>query len=316
MTLTRPQHKHALKHILEQMDNDNDNPLHKALAHEHIKGIYDIIPMQEDDIQALKYPVTDQSGQMTLEDLHRVYKNKIRIIKGYFEHRRNINDPVGDNWTDITADQLRTYSFYQYYSYYFTTPVTPSMQPNYPPNTNKELREILHHVLHTIFELDEEAPLVQESTLRKYNIMDFVTMSDDIIADLQDWDVKENLPSWQLEYINMFSNYFYYCQKYGESLYNNWTSLCKCDFEEYIRKYYPSFKKPLPDSIPSSSNCHIHTPNLTRSQNEHALKHILQEMQDDNDDPLQKALVHAHIKGIHELVSMQEVGIQASRHRS
>ena len=228
MTLTRSQHKHALKHILEQMDNDNDNPLHKALEHAHIKGIYDIIPMQEDHIQALKYPVTDpQSGQVTLKELQRVYKNQIRIIKGYFWHRDTIDDPVGDNWTDITADQLRTYSVYQDYSCYVPT----LMQPNYPPNTNKGLREILHHVLHTIFELDDEATLFQESTLRKYNIIDFVTMSDDIIADLQDWDVKDNIPSWQFEYINMFSKYFYYQRDHGESLYNNLTSLYKHEFE-------------------------------------------------------------------------------------
>ena len=99
--------------------------------------------------------------------------------------------------------------------------------------SSKERREILHHVLHNIFELDDEAPLVQESILRKYDILYFVSMSNKIIGDLQDWDVKDTIPPWQFEYINMFSKYFYYQQDYGESLYNNWTSLYKHEFEQW-----------------------------------------------------------------------------------
>ena len=48
--------------------------------------------------------------------------------------------------------------------------------------SSKERREILHHVLHNIFELDDKAPLVQESVLRKYDIVYCMTKDNIVIS--------------------------------------------------------------------------------------------------------------------------------------
>ena len=94
---------------------------------------------------------------------------------------------------------------------------------------SKEDRDTLYHVLYTIFELDNTAPLVKILKVEGWDVLSFVTESDLAITTLNNAD--ENIPSWQLEYINIFSQYFYYCQEYGEPLHNNWKSLDNHDVE-------------------------------------------------------------------------------------
>ena len=80
--------------------------------------------------------------------------------------------------------------------------------------TIKEDRDTLCHILYTIFELDDTAPLVKILKEEKWDILSFLTESHLIITTLNDSD--ENIPSWQLEYINIFSEYFYYRQECGD----------------------------------------------------------------------------------------------------
>ena len=109
------------------------------------------------------------------------------------------------------------------------------------PSTEDE--DILHHVLNMIFELDDKSPLVKILKSEGWDILSFITESHAAITTLTKADC--NIPSWQFEYIDMFSKYFYYCEEYGESLHNNWTSLNKHDFDNWITKHYPFFEKPL-----------------------------------------------------------------------
>ena len=84
---------------------------------------------------------------------------------------------------------------------------------------SKDDRDTLYHVLYTIFELDNTTPLVKILKVEGWDVLSFVTESDLAITTLNNAD--ENIPSWQLEYINIFSQYFYYRQEYGEPLQNN-----------------------------------------------------------------------------------------------
>ena len=61
--------------------------------------------------------------------------------------------------------------------------------------STKEDRGTLDHVLHTIFELDNTAPLVKILKVEGWDILSFVTESDLAIASLKDAD--KNIPSWQ-----------------------------------------------------------------------------------------------------------------------
>ena len=68
---------------------------------------------------------------------------------------------------------------------------------------SKEDRDTLYHVLYTIFELDNTAPLVKILKVEGWDVLSFVTESDLAITTLNNAD--ENIPSWQLKYINIFS---------------------------------------------------------------------------------------------------------------
>ena len=105
----------------------------------------------------------------------------------------------------------------------------------------------------------------------------------------------------------MFSKYFYYCEEYGESLHNNWTSLNKHDFDNWITKCYPSFEKPLVQPISNpptmkeeeatsmSSNC---TDNLA------SLIYILRILGHDEDSPLTLGLQQAGVNDIEIFTSL------------
>ena len=73
----------------------------------------------------------------------------------------------------------------------------------------------LYHVLHAVSELDDTSPLVEKLKLEGWDIFSFITEPHLVIETLNN---VEDIPHWQLEYISMFSEYFYYQQNHG-SLY-------------------------------------------------------------------------------------------------
>ena len=84
--------------------------------------------------------------------------------------------------------------------------------------STKENIGTLDHVLHTIFELDNTAPLVKILKVERWDIFSFITEPHLAIETLNN---VENIPHWQLEYISMFSDYFYYQQNHGDPLWKN-----------------------------------------------------------------------------------------------
>ena len=168
----------------------------------------------------------------------------------------------------------------------------------------KEDRDTLCHVLYTIFDLDDTAPLVKILKEEKWDILSFITESHLIITALNDSDA--NIPSWQLEYINIFSEYFYYRQEYGEPLHNNWKSLNKHDFEQWVKKYFPSFEKPLIQSTSDSSEIKIKDRmiQLTKVERQAALSHVLEILDHDENSPLTLCLKASSIEYIDNFISL------------
>ena len=174
-------------------------------------------------------------------------------------------------------------------------------------------KETLIHILHTVFDLADTDLLVRTMKLGRYDILTFVTMPDTIIENLE--KANGNIPSWQHAYITMFSEYFYYRQEYGESLHNNWTTLTKHDFEQWIQKYFPSFKK----CHPQSSRYHKQTLQTeykdhmekSRQLNINALQHILTIFDHDTDSPLRVALNESGIEMISDFITMLPLDIEA-----
>ena len=72
--------------------------------------------------------------------------------------------------------------------------------------SSKEDEDILHHVLNMIFELDDTSPLVKILKSEGWDIFSFITESHAAITTLTKADC--NIPSWQFEYIDMFSKFF------------------------------------------------------------------------------------------------------------
>ena len=107
-------------------------------------------------------------------------------------------------------------------------------------------RETLSHILHTVFDVDNTDPL--SKALQFYGILDFINMSVTTNHELQ----NHNIPSWQRLYITLFQDYFYWQQEHGTSLLNNWASLTKDNFDQWIKEEFPSFKKPPCQLISSS----------------------------------------------------------------
>ena len=114
--------------------------------------------------------------------------------------------------------------------------------------TKMRARETLIHILHTVFDLTDLDPLMCAMKLGKYDILTFVTTPDTIIDELE--KANANIPSWQFAYITMFSKYFYYRQENGEPLQNNWPSLTKHDFNQWIQIFF----HPSRDAIPLHHN--------------------------------------------------------------
>lgn len=137
MTLTRAQNEVALQHILKVMYHEPDSVLHKALAHASISKILYLVSMSDDDIKALEYPVTDEAtGDITLHELANVWKAHILIIQEYVLYRQDLEDPIDNKWTDITADQLNAYRVFSSFRVYIKTQMPNSLKPNYPPCTD------------------------------------------------------------------------------------------------------------------------------------------------------------------------------------
>ena len=93
-------------------------------------------------------------------------------------------------------------------------------------NSHQTKMDNFRHIFHSVFGFDDAELLVRVLIRCEFNAIDLASMPDIVIESLND----VNVPSWQIEYIKMFSEYFYHQQENGEPLVDNWNLLTKNDF--------------------------------------------------------------------------------------
>ena len=129
MVKSRQDNIDALQHILTIFDHDADNPLCIALNEAGIKSISDFISMPPNDIESLTYThnCSDidnaQPDSFSTISLQVVYKMHIKILQGYITYRLDIDDPIADDWTNITTQQINTYVCSNHWRVYRSTKI-------------------------------------------------------------------------------------------------------------------------------------------------------------------------------------------------
>ena len=100
MGLTRTEKKAAVKHILEMVfDQDPDSPLHKAFIHAGIASPYDLIAMDDDDLDMLQY--LDSLDNLVV--LLQGNAGLLKAFKAFVMHHANTGNPISDSiWIIIT----------------------------------------------------------------------------------------------------------------------------------------------------------------------------------------------------------------------
>ena len=118
MVLTRAEReearKEALTHVLKNVfELDDDTPLSRALSKDDLLDIGLVVNFPFENIDKLTY--IDNQGDE--RDLAMSYKVILHIFKSYFLHRRNQGNPIGDNWTGITSEDMNNYRFGPHYTF-------------------------------------------------------------------------------------------------------------------------------------------------------------------------------------------------------
>ena len=106
MVLTNPEGSEVLAYIINDVFQlDDDDSLALALETKSCKDIYDLILMSDDDISSLTYA----NANKDMVKLQGALKNKIRIFQQYIMYRYCLNEPIGNDWESITAENFDTY---------------------------------------------------------------------------------------------------------------------------------------------------------------------------------------------------------------
>ena len=106
MVLTRAERKDALTHVIKNvLELDDDNQLSRALSKEGLLDIESVVYLPFEDIDTLIY-LDDQGDE---RNLVRRYTFALHLLKSYFLHRQAQGNPIGDNWTGITHEDVYNY---------------------------------------------------------------------------------------------------------------------------------------------------------------------------------------------------------------
>ena len=85
--------------------------------------------MPPNDIESLVYTNNGsdidnaQPDSISKIPLHGVYKTHIEILQGYITYRLDIDDPIKDNWTNITTQQINIYVCSNHWRVYRSTKI-------------------------------------------------------------------------------------------------------------------------------------------------------------------------------------------------
>jgi hypothetical protein len=135
MVLTRAEGKDALTHVIKNVFQlEDDNPLSRALSKDDLLDIADVVSLPFEHIGNLTY-IDDQGDERKLV---RRYTITLHLFKSYCIHRRNQGNPIGDNWTGITYEDVYDYRVGPDYRP-ASTPPTPTTLT--PPSTRKRIRD-------------------------------------------------------------------------------------------------------------------------------------------------------------------------------
>ena len=117
MSFTRQDGCNALDHILSLFDHDDDE-LINALEIVKCTSIFDLVSMPPDVIDDLHYSANSKDGKVHNIQVPQCFKAHIKIIQGYVAYRNDLKDPINNNWTAITEDQINAYRVSNYHQVY------------------------------------------------------------------------------------------------------------------------------------------------------------------------------------------------------
>jgi hypothetical protein len=100
--------KHVLRNVLQMAD---DSPLSKALSEGGFCDIHTVITMTDAEIKDLKYD--DKNGNEVMIDRHTIWK-LLSIFIHYYMHRMSKGNPIGNDWTAITAEDYNNFRISDY----------------------------------------------------------------------------------------------------------------------------------------------------------------------------------------------------------
>ena len=135
MSFTRQDARNALEHILSIFDHDDDE-LTNALEIVKCTTIFDLVSMPPDVIDGLHYSANTKDGKVLNVQVPQCFKAHIKIVQGYVAYRNDLEDPINNNWTAITEDQINAYRVSNYHQVYIKSGIPKAMKPNYPPPTD------------------------------------------------------------------------------------------------------------------------------------------------------------------------------------
>jgi len=160
MVITRAEAALAFTHVL---DNVLVHPVHlkSALVRDGINNIFDLLTIQDTDIDDLQYENTDSEYEKaTLHPVLKHDKQLLRAFHDYVVYCHNQGTPIGDKWTSITASDFGTFcTSVAHLSTFTSTPMitlesplpvtsSPSYSPDesdYPTLMDEKTNDLLHH---------------------------------------------------------------------------------------------------------------------------------------------------------------------------
>jgi len=129
MPLTKSKAIEAFVHVLDNVfEAPADGPLSKALEHAGYSNIWDLVTLQDEDIKALTFDQSDKEKDVLLG---RAHQSMLRIFCHYCDHQTCTGNPIGDDWTAVTADDFNDYRTGPDYS-----AIQCTGAPLPPPSTN------------------------------------------------------------------------------------------------------------------------------------------------------------------------------------
>ena len=133
MVLTRAEAKTAFNHVLDTVLGRADkSPLKSALVDAGIDDMFHLTTITDTIIDSLVYE--DEKTPGTKVSVRSGDKNLVRCFLHYIAYCNNNNQPIGDGWTSVTAENFDQFRISQ--NFVVTSNVSPSNQPNKSSSTS------------------------------------------------------------------------------------------------------------------------------------------------------------------------------------